>query len=222
MLPLLIGLAAAAEPSPDRPSISRSGYLATSGSIEMEVGGRWSETGDSVPALVKANLGKVEPRVGFNLAGVDQGSPGLSAEAKIHIGDQPRSGIAGFVGTGVPLSSSEAWWGEALLLYTGHLRNGGMLQGNAGILLSSPDEGVALDGVPLALLYAHPVGRHLDVFGELAAILDDGMDRWTLDGGLRWGLTSALVADAGLGWDLAQGIPVFQAGLTGNLGKFRR
>ena len=223
MIPLLwMAAAQAAEPTPDRPSVSRSGFLAAPGSIEMEVGGYWSEYGDAVPALVKLNLDPVEPRLGFNLAGVDQGSPGLSAEAKIRIGDSPHNGFAAFVGTAVPLSSEELWWGTTQMLFTGRLRSGGAVQANAGLLFHSPDTGIALDGVPLAFLYAHPVARHLDVYGELATVLDDGFDRWILDGGLRWGVTSALVGDAAIGWDLAVGAPFFQLGLTGNLGKLRR
>jgi hypothetical protein len=107
----------------------------------------------------------------------------------------------------VPLSSEELWWGTTQMLFTGRLRSGGAVQANAGLLFHSPDTGIALDGVPLAFLYAHPLARHVDVYGELATVLDDGFDRWILDGGLRWGLTSALVGDAAIGWDLAVGAP---------------
>jgi hypothetical protein len=219
---LLAPSAAAAEPTPDRPSISRSGFLAAANTLEMEVGGRWQDGARSVPSTFKVSFGSVEPRLGFNLAGLDTEQLGLNAGAKFRFGDNPKAGIAGYVATAVPTHSGEAWWATAQVLATGRFDSGRSLQGNGGLLVGAANDELALIGVPLSVLLDQPVTRHTGVFGELGCVLDQGLQNWVIDLGAHWAPTNAMVADIGAGWDLGVEAPFVQLGLTGNLGKFKR
>ncbi len=219
--------AQAATPTPDRPSVSRSGFLVAPDTLELELGARWAE-GRSVPATLKYAIGAVvEPRISANLAGVESGSPGLEAGLKVRLLDQGRTGVALYAGSAVPVTAEEPWSGEVHGLCTTDFGHGIGLQADAGIdLVGEPGGGVAFGGVPIAgALLIGPAAR-ASLFAELAGEVGGpgcegrtcAFGQLVLDGGARFRLTEILVVDGAAGWDLAAQQPFATVGLAANFG----
>lgn len=224
LLGLLAAAALAATPTPDRPHVSRSGYLVAPSTLEMEAGASWSEAGHAAPALVKyAFEDYVEGRIGVDLASLD-GAPSLEAGTKIRIVNNEDVGLAAYLASAVPTSSRERWHGTAQGLLTIPFEPA-YVQLNAGALLVGAPGGVRFGGMPLAALAGVGFGRTFTGFAEVAALAggecQGAMCQGLVDVGVGWLLTDILRVDAGVGWDLDWGGPRVQAGLAANLGRFR-
>lgn len=224
MLLALTALAAvAATPTPDRPSVSRAGYLVAPNTLELEAGLAWSEDARTAPTTLKYAFGEVvEARISANLAGFDR-APGLEAGAKFRLLSSEDVGFAVFLGSAVPTSSIEPWSGTALALVTVPV-DAWFIQVNGGLDLVGQPGGVAFGGVPLVGAVGRSLGSSFTVFGEAGATFGGArcgsVCGGVLDAGVGWLLTEILVVDAGLGWDLDNGAPFVQAGLTANFGRF--
>jgi len=215
--------AIAATPNPDRPSVSRSGFLVAQNTLEMETGLAFQDRATTVPTTLKYNVaGVVEPRLSADFSGFDNGTPALEAGAKIRILDSTDIGLAAFAASAVPLGS-EPWVGTAQALVTLPFDGGLSLQFNGGVLLTP--EGL---GIPLVGAFGFPITGNFSGFVEVAAVLADGRcpgacasSSEVIDGGLAWGLTEILTVDAGLGYSLSDAQLFGAAGLTANFGTFR-
>lgn len=220
---LLASAALAATPTPDRPHVSRSGYLVAPNTLELEAGARWSESGASAPALVKyAFEDHVEGRISADLSSLD-GSPSLVAGTKLRVVGNEDLGLAAYLASAVPTSSREPWYGTAQALATLPLEPA-FLQFNAGVDLVGAPGGVRFGGVPVAMLAGVGFADAYTAFAEVAARAGGGcraVCSGVVDAGIGWLLTDVLRIDAGVGWNLDSGAPVVQAGLAANLGRFR-
>lgn len=209
----------AAEPRPDRPLATAGGWLVEARSLELEVGGRWQE-GFTIPARAKFGAGRFfEPRVGFELSGVDQGRPGLMLEGKVGIAQQEGIGLAVLVGSAFPVADEERWSGTLRGLVSLPIK-GATFRANAGVDLAGKDGGgIAFAGVPVLAAVEVPFGQSIGSWFEAGTVIEAGWSRALFDGGLNWRVTDILVADLGVGWDLAARGPFVAAGLTANLGR---
>ena len=224
VLALLLALptAQATKPLPDRPLESASGYLVAVRSLELELGGRWQQA-FTVPARLKLGAASVfEPRVGFDLAGLDQGRPDLVVEAKFGLLQKEGAGLALLAMSGFPIAEGEAWHGSLrglLSLPLDHVE----LRFNAGVdLRGSADGGqaaVAFAGVPVSAALALPFASSFAAWFEAGTVAGAGWDQALLGSGLQWRLTEIMILDSGVGWDLGAGSPFVHLGLTANLGR---
>lgn len=229
LLSCLVGLAclglgpaaAATEPQPDRPMLTRSGLLVAGRSLELEAGGAWQDRGFAAPFRAKVGFGVVETRLGANLGGIGQGAPGLAGGLKLGVLQKRSFGLAGYFDSAIPLGSSETWTGEAGGAITAAMEGGANLRFNAGILMDGSGGALTLAGLPLRGLVAIPVGAKLDPFAELQAIVGNGSPAWSMGGGLAFAPTEAVVLDVAAGWDFWDNAPRVQAGLTANLGQLK-
>ncbi len=221
LLSLYLSVALADTPNPDRPSVSRSGYLVASDTLEMETGLAFQGRTTTVPTTLKYSIRDVvEPRLSADFSGFDNGLPGLEAGAKIGIIGSDDLGFAAFIASAVPMGG-EDWYGTAQVLATIPLDNGFSIQLNGGLLFVANGYG----GVPLAGAFGFPIVGNFSGFVEGAAVLACGVgcaaSNGVIDGGLAWGLTEILTLDTGLGYDLDAAQPFAAAGLTANFGAFR-
>lgn len=229
MLPLLWAtlatVASAAAPNPDRPSVSRSGYLIAPKSLEIESGLAWQGGQRSAPSMLKLRPASIlEVRLGADLSGLD-GAPGLEAGAKFRLAETDDVGLAAFVASAVPTNAGEPWFGTAQLLLSVPIDRV-TLQANAGLELVGTPGGVDFGGVPLVGLVGFAIDDSLSVFGEIAGLFGAsycgrGACRGVIDGGIGWFVTDSTILDAGLGWDLDNGVPIVQIGLGANFGAVR-
>lgn len=221
---VVVGLAAALggataradAPVPERPAQSRTAVLVKSGTVEAE--GGVAVTGGSVaaPVLLKIGLGRVEPRIGVNAAGLATPGSALTGGAKLGLWRGKGGALGGWLGTNVPLGDGAAWVGQAHLLGTTRTEGGLLLQGNLGVDLGAAGGRPAAVGVPAAALLGAPVGKRWVVLGEGTAELRGR--GWTLGGGARWSVTRSLRLDVGAHWPLGGGPGTLTAGLVGNAG----
>jgi hypothetical protein len=215
---LLCGSALATEPVPDRPMATHSGYLIAARSLELEAGGRWQD-GFTVPARIKLGAARIlEPRLAFDLSGVDGGHPDLWVEGKVGLIQEEGIGLALLAGSAFPIADGERWEGTLRALMTLPFDRFS-LRANLGGDLYYDGEGVRFGGVPM-LASAHlPFTASVGAFLEAGTIAGAGWDQALLDGGLTWRLTEIMVLDTAVGWDIAAGSPFVQAGMTANLGR---
>lgn len=210
--------ALATEPVPDRPMASGSGYLVAARSLELEVGGRWQQ-GFTVPARLKFGAGHIfEPRVGFDLSGVDGGHPNLMVEGKFGLIQEAGIGLALLAGSAFPVADGERWHGTLRGLMTlpfDHFS----LRANLGVNLHYDGEAIAFGGVPLLAAVELPFTSNVGAFFEGGTIAGAGWDQALLDGGLVWRLTEIMAIDSAVGWDIAAGSPFVHLGMTANLGR---
>jgi hypothetical protein len=219
VLNCLAGGAAEAGTTPDRPLAATSGALVGGHSLELEVGGRWAD-GVSVPALVKFNLGGVEPRLAANLSGVGAGAPALVGGLKLAAIDGDQSALAVLVESALPVGAAERWTGQALLaLSVGRAAAVGA-SFNAGLRLQPDgDRGVALAGFPVAVRIDGPVAGTLGWLVGANALIDAGFYQRALQGGLFWAPAEQLAFDGAVGWEIDGGGPVLHLGVTLNTGR---
>jgi hypothetical protein len=211
-------LAQATEPIPDRPMASGSGYLVATRSLELELGGRWQD-GLTVPARVKFGAAKIfEPRVGFDLSGVDGGHPDLTVEAKFGLIQEEGIGLALLAGSAFPVADTERWHGTLRVLMTLPFERFA-LRANVGGNLLYDGEGIAFGGVPVLAAVELPFTSSVGAFFEGGTIAGAGWDQALLDGGLQWRLTEIVALDTAVGWDIGADSPVVHLGLTANLGR---
>ena len=210
--------ALATEPIPDRPLTSSSGYLVATRSLELEVGGRWQQ-GFTVPARVKFGAAKVfEPRIGFDLSGVDNGHPALTVEGKVGLIQEEGIGLALLLGSAFPMAEGERWHGTLRGLMTLPFDRFA-IRANVGGDLYYDGEGIAFGGVPLSAALELPFTASVGAFLEGGTIAGAGWDQALLDGGLAWRLTEIMVLDTAVGWDIGAGSPFVHLGMTANLGR---
>ena len=224
MFPLLLlalpGLALAAEPAPDRPSVARTGRLVGSGSLELEAGVRWAGA-FSAPALMKYSVrGAVEPRVGMDLAGLGAGGdPDLTAGAKIRIYEDPDLALSTLLQSAVPVQAHSPWSGTARMLFDFSAGEHLDFRLNTGLDLDGSGGRLHVLGVPLVARVGTPLGRSVDLWGETACRVWDGVGEWVVDGGLSLRLTEIATLDAAGGWEISAAQPFATVGLTANLGR---
>lgn len=210
--------ALATEPEPDRPMASATGYLVAPRSLELEVGGLWQQ-GFTVPARVKLGAARIfEPRVAFDLSGVDGGHPDLWVEGKVGLIQEEGIGLALLVASAFPLADGERWQGTLRGLMTLPFDRFA-IRANVGGDLHYDGERIAFGGVPILAAVQLPFGGSFGSFLEAGTIAGAGWDQALLDGGLTWRLTEIMVLDCAVGWDIAAGSPFVQAGMTANLGR---
>ena len=208
----------AAAPVPDRPLQTAGGYIVASRSLELEVGGRWQQ-GFSVPARIKYGGGKIfEPRVAFDLSGVDGGHPDLQVEGKFGLLQQEGVGLALLAVSAFPIAEGERWHGTVRGLMTLPI-NSLSLRANLGIDMVGDGDGIAFGGVPILAALEIPMGRSFTSYLEAGTVIDAGWDQALFDGGLFWRLTDIMMLDTAVGWDLAADSPFVHLGLTANLGR---
>jgi hypothetical protein len=221
MLLALASLAAAlAAPVTDRPAFSPSAFLVQPRSLEVEIGSRWSYD-LTVPTRLKYGVGRVfEPRIGFDLSGVDDGDPDLSVQGKFRLLLEGEHALAFLADSSFPVADDDRWSGFLALLYTAALPALD-LRATAGLELGPPpsgDPGVAWTGVPLTLLVGTPFTASLSGFTEGGTVIDEGFRTWRVQGGLLWQITGILVVDVAAGWDFDARDPFATLGMTANLG----
>ncbi len=208
----------ATEPIPDRPMATAGGYLVATRSLELEVGGRWQQ-GLEVPTRIKYGAAKIfEPRVGFDLSGVDQGQPDLVVEGKFGLLQQEGIGLSLLAASAFPVAENERWYGTVRALMTLPMKSLS-LRANVGVDLFGDGQGVAFGGVPLLTALEIPFGQAMAGYVEAGTVAGAGWDEALFDGGLYWRLTEIMVLDAAVGWDLAADSPFVHTGLTANLGR---
>jgi len=210
--------ASAAEPVPDRPFLTPSGALVAGRSFEVEAGGAWLGDRFGAPLRAKVGLGSFEPRLGVDLAGLGSGAPGLNGGLKIGLVQQQGVQIAGYGQSVVPLGVADVWSGELGGALTAGLDSGAQVRLNAGWALVGSGGRPVSAGAPLRGMVSTPLGRRLHPFGEVEAIVGQGVPDWTVQGGVGLQPTESLIFDAGIGWDLGQRTPLVQVGLTANAG----
>jgi hypothetical protein len=214
----LLGGEALAATTPDRPQVVHSAWLIPDRHLELEVGALYRGYERQAPARLKLGLGSWEPRLAVDAAGMGTGAPGLTAESKVKFLRKKGVALSGFFASTIPVGGGEVWWGTARAPAAFRLRSGQSLGVEAGIDLVGGG-GLHLDGVPIGVCIEQPVLKNMSLLGEVAAVLDDGFNRWIIDGAVRIDPTTAATLDAGLGWDVEARAPVVQFGLTVSLGE---
>jgi hypothetical protein len=209
---------AAGSPVPDRPFEAKSGYLVSSGSLELELGGLWADGGYHSPARLKYGLGKsFEPRLSADLSGAGNGSPDLAVEGKFRLHRASTWGLAGYVVSALPVAD-ESWDGTARILFSAKLDH--LLLGlNSGLDFAGQSGGLVIAGVPMVVLLGTPLGHSWSGFGEGSLVVDGSFRDIVVDAGLRWTTTDILTLDAAAGWRLEMDVPYVTVGLSANLGK---
>ena len=205
LFPLLaLGAALAASPTPDRPTLSDSAFLVPARHLELEVGGHWQQA-FSMPAKMKLGIGDVfEPRICFDMAGIDQRQPHLFLAGKIGLLRQSEHGLAILLGSSLPVTEEERWLGSLRALFTSDLERI-FFQLNAGLdMQAAGNQGLSFIGVPLMFAVGGPLGSNLRAYGEVGTTVWAGFSGWMLDTGLHWRVTDILVLDAAVGWDIDQ------------------
>ncbi|HHO53431.1 MAG TPA: hypothetical protein ENK18_21810 [Deltaproteobacteria bacterium] len=224
---LWMGIALAASPTPDRPSVSRSGSLVADDTLELELGAMWGAV-RTVPTTLKYSIdGVVEPRLSANLDGIANGSPMMQAGAKIRLMEKRGDALALWAGSTVPVHGGEPWLGEIHMLFSTDLAGDLGFGLNAGLDFAGDGGGVTFAGVPLIGLVSLTPGSRFSVFAELAGragvpgCRDLGClySQITLDGGVYLSITEILTLDGGVGWSLPTQQPYGTLGLTANLGR---
>lgn len=206
----------AGAPRPDRPMLTKTGDLV--GGVEAEAGGLWQAEGFAAPLRMKVGAGWLEPRVSTNLAGLGSGSPGLVAGLKLGAIREDALGLAGYVESAVPVTSSESWSSELGGALTVRTDGGLELRANLGVAMAGSGGQVELVGAPARGLVGIPLGKRFSTFAEVEALLGATLPAWSLATGLGWRPAESLVVDAGLGWDLDVDAPILQLGMTLNAG----
>ena len=206
--------AAAATPNPDRPSFSRTAFLVAEQSLELETGLQFAPDAPIVSFLPKLGLGRLEPRVGIDVA--DNGlalTPGM----KVGVFQKAGLAVAAHAHVGVP-SYGGGLSGEAGGLVTGVLAGGQVLQANLGVRTRISDDGVQLSDMPLAALVGLPIGRRWSSFGEVVMLVDQASSPIQLNAGAGRTITRSVVADTALSWTPGSDTIGITAGLTANFG----
>jgi hypothetical protein len=215
---LLCAPAQATRPIPDAPMATASGYLVAPRSLELEVGGHWQQ-GYTVPTRVKLGVARAfEPRLAFDLSGVDAGSPDLVAEGKIGFLQEENIGLGLLAASAFPIAEHERWHGTLRGLLTLPF-DALVLRTNIGVDLRYDGEHLAFGGVPALAAVEVPFTSSIGAYGEAGTILGAGWDQALLDGGLLWRITEIVVADVAVGWNIAEGSPFAHLGLCANLGR---
>ena len=210
--------ALATEPIPDRPMATSSGYLVATRSLELELGGRWQQ-GFTVPARIKFGAARIfEPRIGFDLSGVDGGHPNLELGGKFGIIQEEGIGLSVLAVSAFPVAETERWHGTVRGVMTLPFDRFA-LRANLGLDLVGDGEGVAFAGVPLLGALELPFTSSIGAFFEVGGVAGTGWDRMLLDGGLAWHITEIVILDTAAGWDLAADSPFVHLGMTANLGR---
>lgn len=226
---LWMGIALAASPTPDRPTVSRSGSLVADDTLEMELGAMWGAV-RTVPTTLKYSInGVVEPRLSANLDGIATGSPLMVAGAKIRLMEKRGDALALWASTSVPVNQAEPWRGELHALFDTALAGDVGLGINAGLDFAGDGGGVTFAGVPLIGVVSLTPGSRFSVFAELAgrAGVPGCQDMACLysqiiiDGGVLLSITEILTIDGGVGWMLPTQQPYGTLGLTANLGRLQ-
>ncbi len=208
----------AAQPVPDRPMSTSSGYLVDARSLELELGGRWQQ-GFTVPARIKLGAARIfEPRVGFDLSGVDGGHPDLFVEGKVGLIQEEGIGLAVMAGSAFPVAEGEHWHGTLQGLMTVPFERFA-IRANLGVNLHADGQSIAFGGVPVTAAFELPFTSSVGAFFEGGTIVNTGWDQALLDGGLLWQITDILALDTAVGWDLGLGSPFVHLGMTANLGR---
>jgi hypothetical protein len=197
---------------------SSTGYLMATRSLELEVGGHWQQ-GFTVPTRIKLGAARIfEPRVAFDLSGVDGGHPDLWAEGKIGLIQEEGIGLALLAASAFPLAEGERWRGTLRALLTLPFERFS-LRANLGGDLHYDGEAIAFGGVPILAALELPFSGSIGSFLEAGTIAGAGWNQALLDGGLTWRITEIVVLDCAVGWDIAEGSPFVQAGMSANLGR---
>jgi hypothetical protein len=220
LLPLLVLLTAhpalGARPVPDRPFEALSGFLVSKGTLETELGFLLDE-GTRFPMRLKYGIGSsFEPRISADVAGIDEGRPGLNLEGKFRIHRSGTTGIAGYLASSLPFGG-EAWTGTARVLVTGRLDRV-LLGANTGLNLSDGDGSMGIDGVPMTLLLGTRLASTVSAHAEVSVVVRGAIEDLLVDGGLRWMPTEIVAVDAVVGWRLPDHQPFVGCGMTVNLG----
>lgn len=215
----LAGGAAWAGTTPDRPLAAASGALVSSHSLELEVGGRWSD-GVTVPARLKFNLGGVEPRLSANLAGIGADAPALVAGAKVAALDGDQSALAVLVESALPVGAGESWFGTAILALSVGRSAALGARFNAGVRMRPDgDGGVVLAGFPMAVLVSGPVAGTLGWLVGADARIDSGFYERAVQAGVVWTPAELVAFDGAAGWAIDGSGPVLHLGVTLNTGR---
>ncbi len=221
-LPLAWSAPAAAEPTADRPTLTDRARLVDSDTLELEGGVRWTNGSLSSPLLVKyAARGWIEPRIGMDSSGFDNGATGLHIGSKFAIVQTERQDflLTAHLESAVPVASGDLWYGEAHVLMDLDLGGGVLLAANTGLDFRGPS-GIQLYGVPLRFTLAAPLTQSLGVFGEgSTTIVGGSFTDFVVDGGLRWQLTSILQLDTSVGYLITQDAGWVGLGATANMGR---
>ena len=213
----MAGTAHAAGPTPDRPSRGYAGTLVSAGSIEVESGWLWRDDVHSVPTLAKYSTGAWEPRVGLDLGGFGGGAPGLSIGSKLRLAQDDGLALSLLLESALPIGAAEVWSAKAWLLMDATLGDHLGLNLNTGIdLVEGPD----IYGVPVIVGVSAPLTGGFSLFGELSTevVRFQTLQDWMVCGGAQWAVTSIVVLDGGLGYELDQDVLWLTLGLTVNLG----
>ena len=235
VLMLAVGSALATAPTPDRPYVSRTGFLVAKDTLEQELGLQF-ETGTPSRRLVPATLkysvrGRAEVRTSADLAGIAPGGqPGLEVGAKFRLMATKQDAFALWLNSALPVGTGEAWFGEVHALFSTVLTKTLRLRLNAGLDFIETDGGVSFGGTPLTAAVTYKPNRRVGVFGELAGKAGaPGCGDGTacaygdviLNGGARVGLTEHLALDAALGYRFLDEQFYVTTGLTANFGRFQ-
>jgi hypothetical protein len=215
-LGLLAALPAAAAPPSDRIGVARSAELAADRELGAELGWGWGDL-PRAPLRLKGAIGRVEPRLWMDSAGIGEGAAGMVAEAKVGLLQGEKGGLAAFGAVTVPWPG-ELFWAEAAILGTLRAKNGLSVRGDLG-LRTTPGYGVT---VPLAALLDVPLSRRwsllVDAAAGTVAPRPAGLQAAV---GATWRPTDLLTLDARAGWDVDAASPYAALGLSTGLGKVR-
>lgn len=191
------GVAHADQPNPDRPSVSRSGYLIGAGTAELELGvGVGSGGALSVPFTLKAAAPqRLELRISGDAFGVGASAPALVVGSKLGLVDTDDVGIALYLDSALPLGV-EVWSANAHGLGTFTVGPMGV-QVNAGVTFG-PGPGVV--GAPFAIALSPPPAGVVSTFLEYAAVLSGGLGGHTLTAGGSFLARDNVMFDAGISY----------------------
>jgi len=219
LLAALAGLIAAAPasgatPNPDRPSFSRTAFLVSSQSLELEGGLNFAPGAPTASLLPKLGLGRIEPRMGID---VDGGGIGLTPGMKFGIVQESGIAVAAHAHVGVP--SYGGLSGEAGGLVTSVLAGGQVLQANLGVRTALTGSGIQVIDMPLAALVGAPLSQRWSSFGEIVLLLNQDSAPVQLNGGLGYAITRSVIADSALSWTPGSDTIGVTVGLTANFGR---
>lgn len=214
-------VAHAATPNPDRPSISMSGRLVGTNTLELESGIGWAPGTLGLPLLFKYNAAdRAEFRFGGDPLGAPAGTPALHASFKVPLVAKPNAGVAGYVGSAVPLAGED--WGAYLAFLGTFAVNAWTLQLNAGVALEAAGGQLGVGGLPMVVLVSPPPFGKCGLYLEGAATLSEGATAPAFDAGGSCLVTDSLMADLAFGYALDVEQPFVNVGITTNFGVLSR
>ncbi len=226
LLWLGISLALGAKPTPDRPYVSRTGFLVEENTLEQELGLQFAEQ-RSVPSTLKYAIEDlVEVRMTADLGAVREGTPGLEAGVKVRLLETKQDGLALWASSKIPVQR-EQWQSQVHALFATVLTRELRLRLNGGIDLVGSDNGIVYAGTPVTgALTLKPFNR-IGVFGEFGGRFGDvlcdncAFGSVFVNGGARIGLTEHLAGDVAGGYRFQDRQPYLTMGLTANFGRFQ-